>query len=74
MNKIQEILTSYLTKYTATEEQRELASKRLEVCTACEHWKHSAIRDYCDLCGCTTSGKVFSPKGAEACPMKKWLD
>ena len=73
MNKIQEIISSYMTKYiTATEEQKELAAKRLEVCVGCEFWKQSAIRDYCSKCGCTTSAKVFSPVGANACPEKKW--
>jgi hypothetical protein len=74
MNKIQEILASYLTKYTATDEQKELAVKRLEVCNGCEFWVQSPIRDYCKKCGCTTSAKVFSPKGADACPEKKWIE
>lgn len=73
MNKIQEIIASYMTKYiTATEEQKELAAKRLEICVGCEFWKQSAIRDYCDICKCTTSAKVFTPKGAGGCPMYKW--
>ena len=74
MNKVQEIISSYMTKYTATDEQKNLASKRLEVCIGCEFWKQSAIRDFCSKCGCTTSAKVFSPKGAEACPEKRWLE
>ncbi len=74
MNKVQEILMSYMTKYTATEEQKKLASERLETCTKCEFWVQSAIRDYCSKCGCTTSGKVFSPKGSEACPEKRWIN
>lgn len=72
MNKVQEIIASYLTKYTATEEQKEVAEKRLEICSACEFWAQSSIRDYCNRCGCTTSAKVFSPVGANACPMQKW--
>lgn len=74
MNKIQEILTSYMTKYSATEEQKELAAKRLEVCVGCEFWRQSAIRDFCSKCGCTTSAKVFSPKGPDACPEKRWIE
>jgi hypothetical protein len=72
MNKIQEILESYITKYTATDEQKEIAEKRLEICAGCEFWVQSTIRDYCSKCGCTTSAKVFSPKGTDACPEKKW--
>lgn len=74
MNKIQEILQSYLTSFNPTDEQRELAAKRLKVCSDCEFWIQGQIRDYCNQCGCTTSAKVFSPKGSDACPMKKWSE
>lgn len=74
MNKIQEILQSYLTSFNPTDEQKEIAEKRLETCSTCEFWAQSMARDYCTKCGCTTSAKVFSPKGAEACPEKKWLE
>jgi hypothetical protein len=72
MNKLKEILISYATKHNPTEKQQEIAEKRLEICMGCEHWVQSMIRDYCDKCGCTTSAKVYSPVGAEACPEKKW--
>ena len=72
MNKIKEILLAYATKINPTEEQTEVAEKRLEICMACEFWMQSPIRDYCSKCGCTTSAKVFSPVGADACPEKKW--
>jgi hypothetical protein len=74
MNKIQEIIISYATKINPTDEQKELAEKRLEICMNCEEWVQSAIRDYCGKCGCTTSAKVFSPRGASACPMAKWKE
>jgi hypothetical protein len=72
MNKVKEILVSYLTSINPTEEQKIVAEKRLEVCVGCEKWVQGAIRDYCSACGCTTSAKVFSPRGAEACPLGKW--
>lgn len=72
MNKVKEILLSYVAKANPTEEQKEVAEKRLEICANCEYWVQSAIRDYCDICKCTTSAKVFSPVGADACPEKKW--
>lgn len=72
MNKVKEILLSYATAINPTEEQKEIAEKRLEICMNCEFWVQSAIRDYCSKCGCTTSAKVFSPRGASACPEKKW--
>ena len=72
MNKIKEIIISYATALNPTQEQKEIAEKRLEVCAGCEFWVQSPIRIYCSKCGCTTSAKVFSPKGAGACPQKKW--
>ena len=72
MNKIKEIILSYATKLNPTEEQKEIAGKRLEICMGCEFWVHSPIRDYCSVCGCNTSGKVFSPKGSSACPKNLW--
>ena len=72
MNKLKEIIMSYAISFNPTQEQKEIAEKRLEICAGCEVWVQSALRDYCDKCGCTTSAKVFSPVGAEACPMRKW--
>ena len=72
MNKVKEILLSYMTAMNPTEEQKEVAEKRLEICATCEFWVKGAVRDYCSVCGCTTSAKVFSPVGSSACPEKKW--
>lgn len=72
MNKLKEILISYAKKHNPTEDEKDAAEKRLEVCMNCDKWVQSIIRDYCSLCGCNTSAKVFSPVGAEACPLKKW--
>jgi len=72
MNKVKEILLSYMTAINPTEEQKEIAEKRLETCASCEFWVQSPIGDYCGKCGCPTKAKVFSPVGATACPEKKW--
>ena len=72
MNKVKEILLSYIAKSNPTEEQKEIAEKRLEICASCEFWVQGAVRDYCSVCGCTTSAKVFSPKGSSACPKNMW--
>ena len=72
MNKLKEILLSYVAKHNATDEQKDVAEKRLEICASCEFWVQNALRDYCSKCGCTTSAKVFSPVGSSACPEKKW--
>lgn len=72
MNKIKEIILSYATAINPTDEQKEVAEERLAVCMDCDKWVQGSIRDYCSACGCTTSAKVFSPRGAEACPENKW--
>ena len=73
MNKVKEIILSYAAKINPTDEQKALAEKRLEVCVGCDQWVQSQIRDYCDICKCTTSAKVFSPVRA-ACPLSKWQE
>jgi hypothetical protein len=70
MNKVKEILLSYITAMNPTEEQKEVAEKRLEICVSCEHWAQNPER--CSLCGCLTRGKIFSPRGTDACPAQKW--
>lgn len=74
MNKIKEIILSYATYLNPSEEQKIIAEKRLAICFDCEHWVQSEIRDYCNICGCITGVKVFSPKGAKACPESKWIE
>lgn len=73
MNKLKEIFLSYVASFNPTEEQSALAQERLLTCIDCEHWVQGPLRDYCEVCGCTTKAKVFSPKGADACPEGKWL-
>lgn len=72
MNKVKEILLSWKIAISPTEEQKELAEKRLQTCIECEHWVQNPAR--CSLCGCLTAGKVFTPRGADACPAKKWAE
>ena len=72
MNKVKEILLSYMTAINPTDEQKEVAEKRLEICVSCEHWVQNPER--CSLCGCLTRGKIFSPRGADACPAQKWTE
>ena len=73
MNKIKEIVLSYAAMVNPTEEQKQIAEIRLESCMECEQWKENALGiDYCAMCGCATRAKIFTPKGLEACPLKKW--
>jgi len=70
-DKIQEIVTAYSTMMNPTEEQKEVAARRLQICMTCEAWRNVPV-DHCSKCGCATKAKVFTPKGQEACPMGKW--
>jgi hypothetical protein len=73
MNKIKEIVLSYAAMVNPTDEQKEIAEIRLATCMVCEHWKENALGiEYCGKCGCATKAKIFTPKGLEACPLKKW--
>lgn len=72
MNKVKEIIIAYARSFNPTEEQSAIAENRLETCLSCDKWVQGTIRDYCSACGCTTSAKIFSPRGSEACPEGKW--
>jgi hypothetical protein len=71
MNKITEIIKAWATAINPTAEQKLYAEIRLETCMECEHWQEALIST-CKLCGCATKGKVFSPRGIQACPIGKW--
>ena len=72
MNKVKEILLSYMTAMNPTQEQKEIAEKRLEICMGCEEWAKDGLVEYCKSCGCVTRVKVFTPAGSGACPKSKW--
>lgn len=72
-SKIHEIIVSWATYINPTEEQKAVAEERLKICFSCEFWKINDLNmEYCSKCGCLTKGKVFSPKGIQACPENKW--
>ena len=71
MNKVKEIILSFATAMNPSEEQKEIAEIRLKTCMGCEFWV-DAVVSYCSECGCSTKGKVFSPKNLNACPKLKW--
>ena len=74
MNRLTEIILSYANSYNPSKEMKKIAEKRLGFCVECDKWVQGVYRDYCSVCGCNTSAKVFSPKGADACPENKWLE
>lgn len=74
MNKIKEIILSYAAAINPTEEQKEVAEKRLAICMDCEEWASDALIPHCKVCGCATKGKVFTPVGSGGCPKGKWTE
>lgn len=71
---IKEIAIAWKRATRPTPEQQAVAEQRLSICNTCEHKDfRMMIRTYvCNACGCPLSKKVYSPRGPEACPEKKW--
>lgn len=77
MNKISEIVGAWIVSFNPTDEQKELAEKRYEICLGCEHYgKKRPITgdEFCKKCLCPIQKKVYSQKLNETCPLKKWDD
>lgn len=58
-----------------TDEQKALAEERLAMCEPCEFRELDMLRVFhkCVACGCPLQSKVYSSRGAGACPKGKWL-
>lgn len=67
---IVEILKSWAIAYDPSEEQSQLAAKRIEICNLCDAKKTEPVI-YCGDCGCPLSKKVFTPY-MNRCPRGKW--
>lgn len=75
MNKIKEIIGAWMTSFNPTEEQKELAEKRYEICLGCEYYGESRpiIGDeYCKECLCPLQRKIFTQKLNDSCRIGKW--
>ena len=67
------IINAFRTKINPTEKQKELAEKRLSICSTCQ-FKRGDIESSlvnCGACGCFIHGKIFTNKYGE-CPKGKW--
>lgn len=75
MNKISEIFQAWVAAANPTPEQTLIAEHRSAICDVCPHKAHNKAIDlyYCGKCGCPLAGKVFSPRGPEACPDNRWI-
>lgn len=73
---LKEIAVAWARAANPTEEQAAVAEARLAVCDGCEFKEFKQlIRMYtCSACGCPLNKKVYSPRGPEACPKRKWAE
>lgn len=73
-----DIIQSWLRGINPTEEDKERAMKRLEICNGCPHKEESMFSGLyvCGLCHCplvyndVPVGKLYSNKST--CPLSKW--
>ena len=75
MLKLVEIAKAWIIAANPSDEQTEIAEKRIAICNECEFSRYNKALDfhYCGDCGCPLSKKVFSAlPGKEACPKAKW--
>ncbi len=75
MNKIREIIGAWVISFNPSEERKELAEKRYEICLGCEHYGKSrpvTKEEYCTKCGCPIQKKVFTERVIDSCPLNKW--
>lgn len=71
MNKLKDIVLSWAASFNPTESQKELAEKRLSICTSCEFAGMNPIGPFCKICGCAFRAKVFT-SSEKGCPKNKW--
>jgi hypothetical protein len=79
---LKEIIEAWYHKFNPTDEEKELADKRFEICLKCPSKKETlkgqewTIR--CGECGCPLGAKTYSPKTYlhkdGSCPLGKWKE
>lgn len=71
-----EIVNAWVTSMNPTDDVKNLAYKRLDICNSCEYnveiFKHKQWSRVCSDCGCPLSKKIFSNKTKDACGLNKW--
>jgi hypothetical protein len=73
MNKINEIVSAWITSFNPSEDEKKLAEKRYEICFGCEKRGKNLINiEVCKECGCPLSKKIFTLTDQESCPLNKW--
>jgi hypothetical protein len=83
MNKVEEIFKAWGIFLNHSDQQFELASKRIEICDACEFKDIVAIGPVdilarCTVCGCALKQKIYTPvtyrDPGGSCPKNKWSE
>jgi len=74
---IKDIFNSWTKVINPTEDEFNRAKDRFEVCSSCE-FKKQLLKNkewslFCDVCGCSIKGKVYSSV-INPCPKNKWED
>lgn len=73
MFSIKEVVIAYANKVQAAPAKVKRAELRYEICSTCEYKKNNKFgSEQCFKCKCLLQGKIFTNKGPEACPEKKW--
>lgn len=72
MNKVTEIVTAWAVSFNPSEEQKQLANNRYQVCLDCDKRKKKLGIEICDKCGCPLSKKIFTQQFNQSCPLNKW--
>jgi hypothetical protein len=72
MTKASEIIQAWKNFAKPTEEMKEIAIERMEVCNGCSSRERNKLLnfDYCSICTCPLLGKIHSP--INSCDLKKW--
>lgn len=72
---IKKIVNAWVTSFNPSEDEKQLAEKRLTVCNTCEFkGKNILLVDTCTKCGCPLSKKIFTSLDYTTCPLGKWDD
>lgn len=75
MNKFEEIIRAWRSKWNPSPAETVLANKRLAICNGCpsrvEFIKDSEFLVLCGECGCPLEAKAHSPKKG-ACDLGNW--
>lgn len=74
MDSFSDIIKAWAVSFNPTEEQKELADLRYNVCLPCDQRNTLLGIERCKECGCPLSKKIFTQKKAETCPLNKWDD